>query len=69
MNKLYNKFKESNLKSKIVMQIHDELIVEATLDEVEKVKIYIKEAMENATQLKLPLAIDINVGNSWLEAK
>lgn len=69
MNNLYKKFKGHNLKSKIVMQVHDELIVEATLDEVEIVKEYMKESMENAAKLKVPLAIDINVGNSWVEAK
>ncbi len=69
MNNLYMKFKENNLKSKIVMQVHDELIVEATLDELEQVKEYMKYAMENAAKLKMPLAIDINVGNSWVEAK
>lgn len=69
MNNLYKKFKENNLKSKIVMQVHDELIVEATLDEVEIVKEYMKDSMENAAKLKVPLAIDINVGNSWVEAK
>ena len=69
MNDLYRKFKENNLKSKIVMQVHDELIVEATLDEVEKVQEYMRESMENAAKLKVPLAIDINMGNSWIEAK
>ncbi len=69
MNELYNKFKNNNLKSKIVMQVHDELIVEAILDEVEIVKEYMRESMENAAKLKVPLAIDINVGNSWMEAK
>jgi len=69
MNDLYKKFKENKLKSKIVMQVHDELIVEATLDEVEKVKEFISDSMQNATKLKVPLAIDINVGNSWVEAK
>lgn len=69
MNNLYRKFKENNLKSKIVMQVHDELIVEATLDEVEKVQEYMSDSMQNAAKLKVPLAIDINVGNSWLEAK
>lgn len=69
MNSLYNKFKENNLKSKIVMQVHDELIVEAVIDELDRVKEYMKDAMENATKLKVPLAIDINVGNSWVEAK
>jgi len=66
---LYKKFKENNLKSKIVMQVHDELIVEATLDEVEIVQEYMKQSMENAAKLQVPLAIDINVGNSWVEAK
>ena len=69
MNSLYARFKENNLKSKIVMQVHDELIVEATLDEVEKVREYMRDSMENAAKLKVPLAIDINVGNSWVEAK
>jgi len=69
MNNLYNKFKEMNLKSKIVMQVHDELIVEASLDELEIVKQYMSDAMQNAATLKVPLAIDINVGNSWVEAK
>lgn len=69
MNNLYNKFKENNLKSKIVMQVHDELIVEAALDEVEIVREYMTEVMENAVKLQVPLAIDINVGNSWVEAK
>jgi len=69
MNDLYKKFKENNLKSKIVMQVHDELIVEATLDEVEIVQEYMKQSMENAAKLQVPLAIDINVGNSWVEAK
>ena len=69
MNNLYNKFKENNLKSKIVMQVHDELIVESVLEELEQVQKYMKDAMENATKLKVPLAIDINVGNSWVEAK
>ena len=69
MNTLYTKFKENNLKSKIVMQVHDELIVEANVDEIEQVKEYMIDSMENAAQLKVPLAIDINVGNSWFEAK
>ena len=69
MNNLYNKFKENNLKSKIVMQVHDELIVESVLEELEQVQKYMKDAMENATKLKVHLAIDINVGNSWVEAK
>ena len=69
MNKLYRYFKENNLKSKIVMQVHDELIVEAYNDEVELVKNYMKSAMENAVELLVPLTVEINEGSSWIEAK
>ena len=69
MNNLYKKFKENNLKSKIVMQVHDELIVEAVIAEIDKVKEFMLDSMENATKLKVPLAVDINIGDSWLEAK
>ena len=69
MNKLYSLFKENNLKSKIIMQVHDELIVEATIDEVEQVKEFMRISMQNAATLKVPLEIDINEGLSWMEAK
>lgn len=69
MNKLYKSLKENNLKSKLVMQVHDELIVETFNDEVEKVKELMRESMENVIKLDIPLDIDLNVGNSWYEAK
>lgn len=69
MNKLYKVLKENNLKSKLVMQVHDELIVETYDDEIEKVKSLMKEAMENVVKLDIPLDVDLNVGNSWYDAK
>ena len=69
MNEVYRKFKANNLKSKIIMQVHDELIVEAYIDEKDLVKNIIKESMENIVKLKVPLVIDINEGKSWAEAK
>ncbi|MBR5227307.1 MAG: DNA polymerase I [Clostridia bacterium] len=69
MIKAYNKIKENNLNSKIIMQVHDELLVEAPLEEVELVKNILRESMEKAAELSVPLEIDINVGKSWLEAK
>ena len=69
MNKLYKVLKENNLKSKLVMQVHDELIVETYDEEIEKVKSLMKEAMENVVKLDIPLDVDLNVGNSWYDAK
>ena len=69
MNDLYHKMKELNLKSKLIMQVHDELIIEAPEDEVEQVKKLMIESMQNAAKLKVKLIVDVNVGNSWLEAK
>ena len=69
MNRLYKSLKDNNLKSKLVMQVHDELIVETYEDELEQVKSLVKEAMENVIKLDIPLDVDLNVGNSWYEAK
>ncbi len=69
MNNLYMKFKELNLEAKIIMQVHDELLVEAKDSEVEIVKNTMKEVMESAVKLNLPLEADVNVGLSWMEAK
>ncbi|MBR6689099.1 MAG: DNA polymerase I [Clostridia bacterium] len=69
MNNLYRKFKELNLEAKIIMQVHDELLVEAKDSEVEIVKNTMKEVMESAVKLNLPLEADVNVGLSWMEAK
>ena len=69
MNKLYKALKENKLKSKLVMQVHDELIVETFDDELEIVKKLMKESMENVIKLDIPLDIDLNVGKSWYDAK
>ena len=69
MNNLYRKFKELNLEAKIIMQVHDELLVEAKDSEVEIVKETMKQVMESAVKLNLPLEADVNVGLSWMEAK
>ena len=69
MNKLYKALKDNNLKSKLVMQVHDELIVETYKDELEKVKQLMRESMENVIKLDIPLDVDLNVGKSWYEAK
>lgn len=69
MNKLYKSLKDNNLKSKLVMQVHDELIVETADNELEIVEKLMREAMENIVKLDIPLEIDLNVGKSWYDAK
>ena len=61
------KLKEHNLKSKMIMQVHDELVVEVLKSELEEVKTLVKEAMELNQPLSVPLVVDINVGETWKE--
>lgn len=69
MNNLYKALKENNLKSKLVMQVHDELIVETVDKELEIVERLMRETMENVVKLDIPLDVDLNTGKSWYEAK
>ena len=61
------KLKENNLKSKMIIQVHDELVVEVLKSELDAVKTLVKEAMELNQPLSVPLVVDINVGESWKE--
>ncbi|BCR21968.1 DNA polymerase I [Borrelia sp. HM] len=67
MIKVYNEFKSKNLKSKIILQVHDEMLIESPKQECEEAKVIIKELMENAYPLKLPLKTNIETGKSWGE--
>ena len=58
-----------NKKSKMILQVHDELIFEVSRDELDEVKGMVREKMENTIQLNVPIKVDINVGENWLEAK
>jgi len=69
MIKVYNKLSENNLKSRIILQVHDELLLEAALDEVETVKKLLKEEMENAARLSVPMVADVSVGSTWYDTK
>ena len=55
------------MRSRLILQIHDELIVEAADDETEIVKNILKESMENAVSLSVPLTVDVGVGKSWID--
>lgn len=69
MIKVYNRIKAENLKSNIILQIHDELLVEAPLEEEEEMKKILQEEMESAAKLSVPLKVEIERGNSWYQAK
>ncbi len=69
MVNVYNRLEKENLRSKLIMQVHDEIIVEAPDDEVDKVKTLLAEEMENACEMKVRLIADANSGRTWYEAK
>ena len=69
MVKVFNRLKEEGLKSKLILQVHDELIVEAYENEVEQVKKLLTEEMENAVSLNVPLLAEAQIGKSWYDAK
>ncbi len=69
MVKVYNELEKAGLKSKLVLQIHDELIIETYKEEIEKVKEILKTQMECAYKLNVPLKVDMNVGETWYDAK
>lgn len=69
MVKVDNRLIKENMRSKLILQVHDELIVEAAEDEAEKVKTILREEMENAMHLDVPLAVDMGEGRSWYGAK
>ena len=63
------RLKEQKMKSRLVLQVHDELLVEAYQPEIEEVKRILADEMEQAASLKVPLEIDMHTGKSWYEAK
>ena len=69
MVEVHKKFKEKNLKSKMILQIHDELVIDTKKEELEEVKTILKETMENTYKLNVPLKVDINIGDNLYEAK
>ena len=69
MIKVYKKIKEQRLKSKIVLQVHDEMMIEVPIEEKEIIEKIMKESMESATTLKVPLIAEISSAENWYECK
>ncbi|WP_297994209.1 DNA polymerase I [uncultured Clostridium sp.] len=69
MVKVYNRLKKENLNSEIILQVHDELILNVKEEELEIVKALVKEEMENVLKMSVALEVDTNIGKTWYEAK
>lgn len=69
MVNVYKKLEERDLKSKLVLQVHDELIIECIEDELEEVSKIVKDEMEHAVSMDVNLDVDLNTGDSWYETK
>ncbi|WP_039763981.1 DNA polymerase, partial [Caldicellulosiruptor sp. F32] len=69
MIRVYRRLKEENLKSRIILQVHDELLIESPYAEKEIVKKIVKTEMENAVSLKVPLVVEVKEGSNWYETK
>lgn len=66
---IYNEFNELGLKAKMIIQVHDELLIDCPLDEIDVVCKILKDKMENVYKLAVPLKVDIGYGKDWYDAK
>ncbi len=69
MVKVHSRLKESGLKARLILQVHDELIIESPKNEEEQVKSILSQEMENAVSLSVPLVVDMSSGRSWYDCK
>jgi len=69
MLNVYDALKQKELKSKLILQIHDELLIETRQDEVETVRTILTNEMQNACSLAVKLETDLHTGTDWYEAK
>lgn len=69
MVEIYDEFNKRGLKSKMLIQVHDELVFNVLNDELEEVSSIVRDIMENTIQLSVPLKVDIEYGDNWYEAK
>ena len=69
MINVMKELKLRNMKSKIVLQVHDEMMIETALEEVDEVKDILKEKMENAIKLRVPLIAEVSEATNWYDCK
>ena len=69
MNRVYERLRRENLRSRLVLQVHDELLIETAADEIETVSAILEEEMKGAASLSVDLEVDMHEGKNWYEAK
>ena len=69
MINVYNRLKAEDIDAKLILQVHDELILEASEADAERAAQLLKEEMQNVYEMKVPLSVDVHTGDSWYEAK
>ena len=69
MIRIHNRFKAENIRSKMILQVHDELIIEAPEENAEEVKNLLKEVMETACKMSVPFTVEVESGKTWYETK
>lgn len=69
MINVYRRIKAENLNAKLILQVHDELIIESTIDCADRAAEILREEMQNVHEMNVPLAVDVNKGKSWYDAK
>ena len=69
MNRVYRRLKDENLKSRLVLQVHDELLVETWKEEQEEVTALLEDKMKHVAELKVSLEVEAHSGDNWFDAK
>ena len=69
MIEIHNELNKRGLKAKMIIQVHDELLIDCPKDEQDEVVSIVKDKMENVCKLSVPLKVDIEIGKNWYEAK
>ncbi len=69
MRTIHRRLADEGLAARLILQVHDELVLEAPEAEVDRVSVLVREAMESAADLRVPLVADVGVGPNWLDAK
>ena len=69
MVKVYRRLKEEGLSAQLILQVHDELLIEVTKADAPRAKVILKEEMEHAADLSVPLSVDVSEGENWYDAK
>ncbi len=68
MIRIYDRMQAKKMRSKMILQVHDELVFDAHRDEVEELKMLVEKEMREAIPLNVPIVVDMNIGENWLEA-